>query len=85
MACPIETSQGPDGRWVAKALAVPGLLVYGRTEEETRVAARELAAMLLPEGGTTRRRILAFYPGRIPDPARAMPQPSEESSSETIH
>jgi predicted RNase H-like HicB family nuclease len=77
MACQIETNQWPDGRWVAMAPAVPGLLVYGHTEEETRVAARELAAILQPEDSENRQRILAFYPGRIPDPARAAGQPLE--------
>jgi hypothetical protein len=77
MVCQVETSQGPDGRWVAMASAVPGLLVYGRTEEETRVAARELAAILQPEDSKNRQRILAFYPGRIPHSARVAGQPLE--------
>jgi predicted RNase H-like HicB family nuclease len=70
MVCHIETSREPDGRWIAKVPALPGLQVYGHSQEETLVAARELSAMLLYEGNRRDQRILVLYPGRIPDSAR---------------
>jgi predicted RNase H-like HicB family nuclease len=77
----IETSQEPNGRWVAKVPAVPGLLVYGQTEAETLVAAEKLTAILLAEGNKSGRGIVAFYPGRIPDSAGVAGQPSERPAS----
>jgi len=66
----IETSREPDGHWIAKVPALPGLKVYGRSQGETLVTARKLSAMLLYEGNRRRHSILAFYPGRSPDSAR---------------
>jgi len=74
MVCHIETSRNPDGCWIAKVLTLPGMQIYGYSQEETLVAARKLTAMLLGEGdGWERRdeRILVFYPGRVPDSARS--------------
>jgi predicted RNase H-like HicB family nuclease len=70
----IETSREPDGRWVAKVPALEGLQVYGHSQEETLVEARKLSAMLLYEGNQRDQRILAFYPGRLPDSARIAAQ-----------
>jgi hypothetical protein len=70
MVFPIKTSRDPYGHWIAKVLALPGLKVYGSSQEETLVTARKLSAMLLYEGKRRRHSILAFYPGRIPDSAR---------------
>jgi hypothetical protein len=69
MASQIELSCEPDGRWVAELQALPGLQLYGYSQEETLEAARKLNAMLLYEGSRENHRILAFYPGRIPDSA----------------
>ena len=70
MVFPIKTSRDPDGHWVAKVPALPGLKVYGSSQEETLVTARKLSVMLLYDGNRRRQSILAFYPGRIPDSAR---------------
>jgi len=69
MVCHIETNREPDGGWIAKVPALPGLQVYRYSEHEALATARKLTAMLLQAGASTRKnnhRILAFYPGRIP-------------------
>lgn len=45
----IETEQEVDGRWIAEAPDLPGVLAYGKTEAEARAAALELAAKVLRE------------------------------------
>jgi hypothetical protein len=73
MVCQIETSREPDGCWVAKVPALPGLQIYGHSQVETLATAGKLNAMLLPKVGPQgqgNHRILAFYPGRVPDSAR---------------
>jgi predicted RNase H-like HicB family nuclease len=37
----IECSREPDGRWVAMVDDVPGLQLYGNSQEETLAVARE--------------------------------------------
>ena len=32
----IETEREDDGRWIAEIAAVPGVIVYGETEDEAR-------------------------------------------------
>jgi len=71
----VEASRERDGFWVAKVPEVPGLRVYGYSEQETVVTAEKVIAILLPEGRTESQRILAFYPGRLPDSARFAMQP----------
>jgi hypothetical protein len=69
MASQIELSCEPDGRWIAELHVLPGLQLYGNSQAETLAAARTLTAMLLYESNGGDQRILAFYPGRIPDSA----------------
>ncbi len=71
----VEASREQDGRWVAKAPEVPGLRVYGFSEQETVAAAQKLIAILLPVVCKGSQRILAFYPGRLPDSAQFAMQP----------
>ena len=66
MVSNVETSRELDGGWVATVNAVPGLVVYGNTEEETRAAAARLTAILVPENEKRATAILGFYPGEIP-------------------
>ncbi|MGA2982667.1 MAG: hypothetical protein ABSG32_02565 [Terriglobia bacterium] len=73
MVCQIETSREPDGYWIAKVPALPGLQIYGHSQVETLATANRLNAMLLSKGGRqgqSNQRILVFYPGRVPDPDR---------------
>jgi hypothetical protein len=70
MACHIETSREPDGGWVAKVPALPGLQIYGHSQDETLAIARKLTAILLPKGYPHEpcdQRILVFYPGHRPE------------------
>ena len=76
----IETSREEYGEWVAKAAAVPGLVVYGGTEEEALLAAEKLTAILLPARRQSVRRILGFYPGRIPESAQFAMHPFAEAA-----
>jgi hypothetical protein len=69
MASHIELTCEPDGRWVAEVSALPGLQLYGSSQDETLEAARKLNAMLCYKGTREAEGILAFYPGRIPDAA----------------
>jgi predicted RNase H-like HicB family nuclease len=39
----IETEREDDGRWIAEIAAVPGVIVYGATEDEAGRKARALA------------------------------------------
>ena len=39
----IETEREDDGRWIAEIAAVPGVIVYGATEDEAREKACALA------------------------------------------
>jgi predicted RNase H-like HicB family nuclease len=39
----IEIEREDDGRWIAEIAAVPGVIVYGTTEEEAKRKARALA------------------------------------------
>lgn len=65
----IETRPEPNGRWSARVLAVPGLVVFGSDQKESLAVAKTLAEILLPGGSQRRERILVFYPGCIPDRA----------------
>jgi len=40
----IETEQETDGRWIAEAIGLPGVVVYARTQDE---AIRHVEAMAL--------------------------------------
>lgn len=39
----LETEREADGRWIAEIPEIPGVLAYGRTEEEARAKAYALA------------------------------------------
>ena len=69
MVSQIESNREPDGSWIAKVEILPGLQLYGNSQAETLAAARRLTAMLLYEDDGEDQRILAFYPGNIPDSA----------------
>ena len=45
----IETEQEDDGRWIAEVPELPGVLAYGRTEDEAMVKAETLALRVLAE------------------------------------
>lgn len=69
MAPQFELFYEPHGRWVAEVRALPGLQLYGSSEDETLEAAKTLCSMLGDEGSREHDGILAFYPGHIPDTA----------------
>ena len=74
MICAIETICEPDGGWVAKVPSLPGLQIYGHSEEDALATARRLSAMLLLEQDREERKyqkILAFYPGDAPESPHA--------------
>jgi predicted RNase H-like HicB family nuclease len=45
----IETELEDDGRWIAEVPQLPGVLVYGSTEEEAAAKAEILALRVLAE------------------------------------
>lgn len=45
----IETEEEKDGRWIAEVATLPGVLVYGATEEEAMTKAEALALRVLAE------------------------------------
>lgn len=45
----IETDREEDGRWIAEVVDLPGVLVYGETEEEAIRRAKVLAAEVLAD------------------------------------
>jgi hypothetical protein len=74
----IETIREPNGRWVARVPAVPGLAAFGDTQEESFTVAKNVAAILLRPGDLHGPLILGFYPGRIPEHARAQAMATEQ-------
>ena len=38
-----------DGRWIAEAIDLPGVLAYGSTREEARIKVEELARKIIEE------------------------------------
>jgi predicted RNase H-like HicB family nuclease len=45
----IEVEREEDGRWLAEAPALPGVLVYGDTEDEARAHAASLALRVIAD------------------------------------
>lgn len=45
----IESEQEEDGRWIAEVLELPGVLVYGASEEKAITQTRALALHVLSE------------------------------------
>ena len=61
----IETSQEPDGNWVAKVHSLPGFRVYGWSEEETLASASVVSRNWLDSGAPTFRSAGAGLKGGI--------------------
>lgn len=61
----IETRQQPDRSWIAEVGAVPGLRVYGFTENEVLASLRKWARFFMHDKRERREIILAFYPARM--------------------
>ena len=45
----IETEREDDGRWIAEIAAVPGVIVYGATQDEARRRAYALALRVIAD------------------------------------
>ena len=45
----IETEQEDDGRWIAEILEIPGVLVYGLTQEEAIANVQALALRVIAD------------------------------------
>jgi predicted RNase H-like HicB family nuclease len=45
----IEFEQEEDGRWIAEVVGLPGVLVYGSTQEAARIKAIALAEEVITE------------------------------------
>jgi predicted RNase H-like HicB family nuclease len=45
----IETGREDDGRWIAEVAILPGVLAYGRTEDEAVAKAKALALRVIAE------------------------------------
>ena len=43
----IETEKETDGRWIAEVLELPGVMAYGKTQEEARANVESLALNVL--------------------------------------
>lgn len=45
----VEVEREDDGRWIGEVPALPGVLVYGTTEEEARAKAEALALRVIAD------------------------------------
>jgi len=45
----IETEQEEDGRWIAEVIAMPGVLVYGKTVEDAIARVQSLALRVIAD------------------------------------
>ena len=45
----IETERENDGRWIAEIADIPGVLAYGRTENQAKANAYAVALRVMPE------------------------------------
>ena len=45
----IEVERETDGRWIAEISAIPGVLAYGKTENEARASAYALALRVIAD------------------------------------
>ena len=45
----IETEREEDGRWIAEVTTLPGVLVYGATEDEARLRVKALALRVIAD------------------------------------
>ena len=48
----IDFEQEVDGRWIAEAVNLPGVLAYGFTQDEARLKAEELAGQVVSDPGS---------------------------------
>jgi predicted RNase H-like HicB family nuclease len=53
----IETEREDDGRWIAEIAAVPGVIVYGTTEDEASRKAYALALRVVANDGQNSKNI----------------------------
>lgn len=49
MRLTVETEIEVDGRWIAEVLELPGVIVYGATEDEAIANARALALSVIAD------------------------------------
>ena len=49
MKLTIELDREEDGRWIAEALELPGVLRYGRTREEAIIRSKQLAIEVITD------------------------------------
>ena len=45
----IEIEQEEDGRWIAEVLGLPGVMVYGRSQDEAKAKVQALALRTLAD------------------------------------
>lgn len=45
----IEYEQEDDGRWIAEVMEIPGVLVYGATQDQAKAKAQALALRVLAD------------------------------------
>ncbi|MGO9480898.1 MAG: type II toxin-antitoxin system HicB family antitoxin [Candidatus Kryptoniota bacterium] len=45
----VEFEQEEDGRWIAEVVDIPGVLAYGKSQEEAMLKAQALALRVLAE------------------------------------
>ena len=51
----IEIEQEEDGRWIGEVTELPGVMVYGVTEEEAKAKAQALALDIVAERHSVKR------------------------------
>lgn len=49
MTFTVEVEQEEDGRWIAEVVDLPGVLAYGRTEEEAKAKVQALALRVVAD------------------------------------
>ena len=49
MTFAVEIDREDDGRWIAEVPALPGVLAYGRTEEEAKAKVQALALRVVAD------------------------------------
>ena len=49
IAFKLETEQEEDGRWVAEVVELPGVMVYGKTQDEAKAKVQVLALRTLAD------------------------------------
>jgi predicted RNase H-like HicB family nuclease len=53
----IETEREDDGRWIAEIVAVPGVIVYGATEDEAKRKVYALALRVIADDVANSRNV----------------------------